>query len=208
MIRLVIFDFSGTLAYRSTGEYREIAAKLRDFNLPVNDGQIAKLEAKLPEYFSESSSWKELTDKIIQKLGMVMEADRREGLETFLDKRLAWKLFDDVESILQLPQEKAILTLAGKFAVAGIPELRNFTIFTSENTGVGKPDPKAFLAVLAKMKADPKETMMVGDTLGNDIIPAMALGMKAILLDRYNSIETNVPAIIKINSLKELKKFL
>jgi HAD superfamily hydrolase (TIGR01509 family) len=208
MISLAIFDFSGTLAYRPAGEYREIAAKLRDFNLPVNDGQVAKIEAKLPDYFSESSSWKELTDKVLQKLGMVMEADRREGLETFFEKCLAWKLFDDVESVLQLPQKKAILTLAGKFAVVGIPELRNFTIFTPEYTGAAKPDPKAFLAVLAKMKADPKETVMVGDTLENDILPAMVLGMKAILLDRHNSIETNDPSIIKINSLKELKKFL
>ena len=207
MIRLIIFDFSGTLAYHQVGEYREVAAKLRDFNLQVGEDQIAKLEAKLPEYFSEASSWKELTDKIIQKLGIVMEADRREALEAFVQKKLAWKLFDDAEAAISLPQDKAILTLAGKFAIDSIPELRHFTVFPPE-AGIQKPNSAAFMAVLKKMKAKPEETLMVGDTLENDILPAQALGIKAILLDRDNKIIANDPSIIKIGSLKELKSYL
>ena len=208
MTRLIIFDFSGTLAYHQTGQYREVAAKLRDFNLQVGEEQIAKLEAKLPEYFSESSGWKELTDKIIQKLGIVMEFDRREALEVFVQKKLAWKLFGDVEDVVSLSQDKAILTLSGKFAIDSIPELQHFTVFPPQADGVQKPDPRAFQTVLKKMKAKPEETLMVGDTLENDILPAQALGIKAILLDRDNKIEAGDSAITKITSLKELKSYL
>jgi FMN phosphatase YigB (HAD superfamily) len=209
MIRLIIFDFSGTLAYYDTAGYREVFAKLRDFNLPGKEEKAAELESKLGKYFSESESWEELANKIIQKLGIVLEADRRESLAAFLEKKRGWKLFDDVEDILSLPQDKAILTMCGKFVIDGFPELHHFGVFTPKTAGAAKPDLKAFLAVLAKMKADPEETVMVGDSLENDILPARALGMKAILLDRFGKYDKlDDPEIIKIGNLKELKKYL
>jgi len=125
-----------------------------------------------------------------------------------LERKLTCKLFGDAENVLNLPQDKAILTLSGKFALAGISQLRNFEIFSPDIAGVKKPDLQAFLAVLEKMKADPEETVMVGDSLENDILPALALGIKPILLDRQGKVEINDSAITKISSLKELKKYL
>jgi HAD superfamily hydrolase (TIGR01509 family) len=210
MIRLIIFDFSGTLAYYDTTEYREVFNKLREFNLPVNEEKTApKLADLLPEYFSLAESWEDLANKIIQKLGMVLEADRRESLAAFLERKMVCKLFDDAHNVLTLPQDKAILTLSGKFAIDSIPELHNFTVFSPKIAGAAKPAIEAFLAVLAEMKADPEETVMVGDSFENDILPARSLGMKAILLDRvgkYDKLDDS--EIIKISSLKELKKFL
>jgi len=209
MIRLIIFDFSGTLAHYGADEYREVFNKLRDFNLPVKEGKTAQeLEKALPEYFSAAGSWKELADKIIQKLGIVLEADRRESLEAFLERKLVCRLFDDAEDILSLPQDKAILTSSGKFMIDSISELRNFTVFSPAIAGAAKPEFNAFLAVLEAMKANPEEAVMVGDSLENDILPAQALGIKAILIDRENKIKVKDPTIIKIQSLKELKRYL
>jgi len=209
MIRLVIFDFSGTLAHYDSSSRRRVFEKLRDFNLPVDkDKVVGELEGILPEYFSQIQSWKEVADKIIQKLGMVLEADRRESLAVFLEKGAAFKLFGDVKDVMSLPQKKAILTLCEKFAVDGISELRQFEVFSPKICGAKKPDPKAFLAVLKKFQATPEETAMVGDSLENDVFPALALGMKAIFIDRKNSVKVDDPAIIKISGLKELKKYL
>ena len=209
MIRLVIFDFSGTLGYYDSAEHRRVFERLRDFNLPVNEEKAAsRLAAVLPDYFSRAKSWQELADRIIQKLGIVLEADRRESLAAFLERKLAAKLFDDAQEVLALPQDKAILTLSGKFALAGIPGLSRFEIFSPDVSGLRKPDPAAFLAVLEKMQADPEETVMVGDSLENDILPALSLGIKPILLDREDKIKEAAPPIIKIKSLRELKKYL
>ena len=46
---------------------------------------------------------------------------------------------------------------------------------------------------------------MVGDEVERDIMPAQKLGMKAILIDRNNSVKLNNPSFPKIHSLKELK---
>jgi len=59
------------------------------------------------------------------------------------------------------------------------------------------------------MNANPQEAAMVGDTLENDIYPAQALGIKPILIDRQNHFaKLNNADIIRITSLKELKKYL
>ena len=209
MIRLIIFDFSGTLGYYDPAEHRRVFERVRDCNLPVNEEKgAAQLAQVLPDYFSRAKSWQEAADKIIQKLGIVLEADRRESLAAFLERKLTCKLFGDVEEVMNLPQDKAILTLSAKFAIAQIPQLRHFEIFSPDIAGAQKPDLKAFLAVFEKMKADPEEAVMVGDSLENDILPALALGIKPILLDRKGNIEIDNPAITKIKSLKELKRYL
>ena len=209
MIKLLIFDFCGTLAACGASDYGRIAQKLREFNLAVSDDDIAKLSAVLPGFLVDSRNWDELTNKAIQKMGLVLERDRREQLAVFLEKRLSGKLYGDAEDILGLPQKKAILTLSNKFAVSGIPQLRHFEVFSPEICGAKKPDLKAFLAVLEKMGANPEETVMVGDTLENDIFPAKAIGIKPVLIDRQNRFaQFEDPGVVKIASLKELKKHL
>jgi len=151
MIRLIIFDFSGTLGYYDPAEHRRVFERLRDFNLPVNEEKAAaKLAQVLPDYFSRAKSWQEVADKIIQKLGIVLEADRRESLAAFLERKLTCKLFGDVEEVMNLPQDKAILTLSAKFAIAQIPQLRHFEIFSPDIAGAQKPDLKAFLGGVGK----------------------------------------------------------
>lgn len=54
--------------------------------------------------------------------------------------------------------------------------------FVSEEIGVGKPDPRAFRIALAGLDARPGHTVMVGDSFTTDIAPAIALGMRAVLV--------------------------
>ena len=49
-------------------------------------------------------------------------------------------------------------------------------------TGFSKPDPRAFQAAAETLGMTPAECIMVGDRIDNDIVPAKALGMAAILL--------------------------
>jgi len=48
-------------------------------------------------------------------------------------------------------------------------------------TGFSKPDPRAFQAAAASLGVTPPDCIMVGDRIDNDIAPAKALGMAAIL---------------------------
>jgi HAD superfamily hydrolase (TIGR01549 family) len=47
--------------------------------------------------------------------------------------------------------------------------------------GISKPDPRAFQGAADALDVAPAECIMVGDRIDNDIVPAKALGMAAIL---------------------------
>jgi len=80
--------------------------KLRDdFNLPVAQNDILQLSSALSEFLVTSQNWEELTNKVIQKLGLIIERDRREKLTLFL-KTIIRKLYPDTLTILDLPQKK------------------------------------------------------------------------------------------------------
>jgi HAD superfamily hydrolase (TIGR01509 family) len=50
----------------------------------------------------------------------------------------------------------------------------------SADIQLDKPDPRFFLHLLSRSGHDPSKTVMVGDRIDNDIIPAKRLGMKAV----------------------------
>jgi HAD superfamily hydrolase (TIGR01549 family) len=52
--------------------------------------------------------------------------------------------------------------------------------FLSFEMGVSKPDKEFFRKALDRLKVDPKEIVMIGDTYKNDILPAIELGMRTI----------------------------
>jgi putative hydrolase of the HAD superfamily len=56
------------------------------------------------------------------------------------------------------------------------------TLFISDETGLIKPDVRAFHNVLERLGTRPEDAVMVGDSLRKDITPAVAVGMRAILV--------------------------
>lgn len=54
-------------------------------------------------------------------------------------------------------------------------------VFTSEEIGVGKPHPEAFLRALAHVKAHPSSAWMIGDSLEADIHGAEQVGLTTVL---------------------------
>lgn len=68
----------------------------------------------------------------------------------------------------------------------------------SGGTGLSKPDPRAFQAALEVLGATPAECIMVGDRIDNDVAPAKALGMAAILFrhGRHRKQKARTPAEI------------
>jgi len=207
MYKLIIFDFSRTLAYSGSSNLKGIFGRLREYGIVVQDEKQAQqfLDLVFP-LFSEADSWTEFTEMVLKETGSGLSKEKKEELAKYFKKKLSFRLYDDAREIFDLPQKKAILTLASRFLVESIRELSDFDIFTEREIQFKKPDKRAFLEVLKKMKSIPEEAVMVGDSLEKDILPAMSLGIRGILIDREGKVSDN--SIIKISSLKELKKYL
>jgi putative hydrolase of the HAD superfamily len=80
------------------------------------------------------------------------------------------------------------------------------SITDSGNVGHEKPHPEIFAAALREMKADPAESLYVGDVYSVDYIGARSAGMDAVLFDVSGTYrERGLP---RVESLAELESWL
>ncbi|ADT83733.1 TIGR02253 family HAD-type hydrolase [Thermococcus barophilus] len=90
-----------------------------------------------------------------------------------------------------------------------IAKLDNYfdVIVTREDVNTIKPDPKIFIYALEKLKVEPKEAIMIGDSLQQDVYGAKNVGMIAVWINRNNEKGYNF-ADYEIRTLHELRKIL
>jgi len=65
----------------------------------------------------------------------------------------------------------------------GLGEFFEF-VLVSARVGIRKPDPRIFQMAMERMGATPEKTLMVGDTLGADILGARHAGIKSVWITR------------------------
>jgi len=206
--KLIIFDLFGTLVFSVEKLRREdFFAFYRKLGIEFKTENDIKLFTSLfTRLMTQSAGWYDFSQKL---LGQVVKQTNQKiinKLANFFKENIVYQLYDDAKEIIRLSYQKAILTSAAPFLFSSLGLEKYFKIFTPRETKFLKPDPKAFLAVLKKLKVRPEETLMVGDELERDLIPAKKLGMETILIDREDKIE-NAP-VKKISSLAELKNIL
>lgn len=73
-------------------------------------------------------------------------------------------------------------------------------VLVSEEVREGKPSEKPFLYLIEEENLNPAETIMIGDSLNSDYLPAEQIGIYSLLLDRYNVYEQ----VEQVNIVKSL----
>jgi len=205
---LIIFDFSGTLAFIDKLNREDFFAGLSGFDLDVQSAAGMKaFEAVLPQFFSTAESWQDFAEKLSFACSKNPDGSRLPALANFLRASMGYTLYDDAKAAFDLPAKKAILTTGSRFLTDDLVP-KGIEIFTPAETTYLKPDPRAFIFVLEKMEADHRKTVMVGDEVARDLIPAKSLSIKPILIDRKNGIGEVPEGIIKINSLTNLANLI
>jgi 5'-nucleotidase len=94
-----------------------------------------------------------------------------------------------------------------KLHVCKIDKLVDYVII-SETVGYQKPSRGLFEAALEKVNTKPSDAVFVGDSWECDILPAVAVGMKAVWLNRYGKENPNPKIACEINSFKDVEKDL
>ncbi|MDI6591559.1 MAG: HAD family hydrolase [Patescibacteria group bacterium] len=206
--KLILFDFSGTLAYLSKPvDFKRFFYSLKKFGIEITtEEEIKAFATFFADLLGWAKDWLDFSEKFFEEYGERPEREMIKKLARFLEKNVGFELYEDVKEIFNLPVQKAILSGNARFVIESLGLEKFARIFTPKETKFLKPDPRAFLIPLKKLKVKPKETIIVGDELERDLIPAKNLGMEAILIDRKNKIKK--APVKKINSLAELKQIL
>lgn len=79
-------------------------------------------------------------------------------------------------------------------------------VITSDKFKINKPDPAIFFQALELTQAQASESVMIGDDLNNDILPAIEIGMHAIWLtnDIQKKMDNEFLSITHLNQLRNL----
>jgi HAD superfamily hydrolase (TIGR01549 family) len=113
----------------------------------------------------------------------------RQRLRTMTGSLDLFQLRPEVDGLLRRLGERGLKlgivanqpeTVVPRLERAGIAQFFAYTGITG-TTGLRKPDPRAFTAAAEALGVVPVHCIMVGDRIDNDIVPAKALGMAAIL---------------------------
>ena len=233
MIKAVFLDWFNTLAHYHPPREELQSQALRELGINISPQKIIPgLLLADRDYFEENATFPirkrspEEQAKIYSRyqqtilteagvnvgndpdiLGKIMKKTRE------LYKGIRFVLFDDVLSTLKvLKGQNLTLGLLTNLDTDMKPICRELGlepyidfIVTSGEVGADKPEPAIFLAALQKAKAEASEAIHVGDQYKLDAVGAMGVGIRPILIDRYNSYPevTDCPRIHRLTELTE-----
>jgi putative hydrolase of the HAD superfamily len=211
MIKAVFFDLYNTLVrfWPPLEEVQRVACESE--GITVTHDQVRCGYALADDFFSKENGEYPLYKRTPQELdaffseyerlilqGAGIEASRERSLAVWkrtqqVPKRLA--LFDDVLPALKSLRQRTLVLggisnlrpeMRGQMQDIGLLDILDFVV-TSQEAGAQKPYPPIFLEALRRAGAEPHEAVHVGDQHHSDVMGALGVGMKAVLLDRRNA---------------------
>ncbi len=166
-----------------------------------------------PELEHDDEIWFRFTERIVRGMG----GDADSAYDCAVEITRGWERHENFELYDDVPEALAAIRSAGLrigLVSNSARDVREFARhhgldvdagISSFHHGRTKPHASIFRAVLDLLGVEPPEAVMVGDTIADDIEGALALGMRAILVDREGSHADFEP---RVESLAELPPLL
>ncbi|HPH96638.1 MAG TPA: HAD family hydrolase [Anaerolineaceae bacterium] len=210
LLRAVFFDLGNTLLYydgvaADVFEQSTAAtlAALTDAGLRLDEAEFpAVFGSRLKEYhvvreteFIETTTRAILAD-VLTKYGYPDTPDEviRAALAAmYAQSQAHWHLEADAHAMLAALHGRYQLAIISNAAdnddVQKLVDKANLRpyfdlILTSAAVGIRKPQPQIFYEAMIRMDVRPEESVMVGDTLGADILGALNVGMSSVWITR------------------------
>ncbi|MFC5906774.1 HAD family hydrolase [Streptacidiphilus monticola] len=213
-----IFDYSGAERAGILGHLEELGL-LGEFDSP--DHALAlwcqDMESAYARFLAgELDLWEQRRVRVrafLGRLGLQTD-DPAAWFRGYLDHyERSWRVFPDVLPALAgltgyrhgLLSNSSLLVQRHKTAKLGLAEHFSF-LLCSEELGVAKPAPEAFLAACTALDLPPRQVAYVGDKLETDALGASAAGLRGIWLDRSGA--GTSAQVERITTLAELPELL
>ena len=220
-MKAVLFDVDFTLArpgpelgpegYVRAGERHGLTLEPTRYE-QARDAALVDLR-RHPELEHDDEIWFRFTERIVR--GMGGDADTAYACAVEITR--GWERHENFELYGDVPDALDAVRSAGLrigLVSNSARDVREFARhhgldvdagLSSFHHGHTKPHASIFRAVLELLAVEPSEAVMVGDTIADDIEGALALGMRAILLDRKGAHADFEP---RIETLYELPPLL
>jgi putative hydrolase of the HAD superfamily len=219
-LRAVLFDVDFTLArpgpqlgpegYVRAGERHGLRLEPGRYEA-AREAALADLR-RHPELEHDNEIWFRFTERIVRGMG----GDADSAYACAVEITRAWERHENFELYDDVPAALGTLRSAGLrigLVSNSARDVREFALhhgldvdagISSFHHGHTKPHASIFRAVLDLLETEPAEAAMVGDTIADDVEGALALGMRAILMDREGMRPDFEPRIETLNELPSL----
>ena len=174
-------------------------------------GRLAALAAleRHPELEHDDEIWFTFTDRIVREMGGAPPASYECAVEITRgwERHENFELYEDVIPVLDRLREAGLkIGLVSNSARDVHAFARHHALdidagISSFYHGKTKPHASIFRAVLDLLETEPADAVMVGDVIEDDIEGALAVGMRAILLDRERRHPEFEPRIESLGAL-------
>src|SRR5436190_15649484 len=216
-LKAVLFDVDFTLArpgpelgpdgYVRAGERHGLRLEAAQYET-ARDAALVDLR-RHPELEHDDEVWFRFTERIVRGMG----GDADSAYDCAIEITRGWErhenfeLYDDAAPVLaELRAAGLRIGLVSNSARDVREFARHHRLevdagISSFHHGHTKPHASIFRAVLELLGVEPAGAVMVGDTIADDIEGALALGMRAILVDREARNPDFEPRIETLNDL-------
>ena len=216
-LRAVLFDVDFTLAkpgpdlgpegYRRLGV--EHGLDLDPARYPAARAEAMETIERHPELRHDEELWFAFTERIVRGMGGVPPAARDLAVEMtrLWERSENFDLYDDVRPVLADLRARGLklgLVSNGGREISDFVahhELEVDCAIASRAHGFIKPHESIFRAALDLLGVEPAGAAMVGDSVEDDVEGALALGMRAVLIDRDGRYPDTAGALPDLRSL-------
>lgn len=188
--------------------FAELFGQARQDMASGADGYVASDEA-------DRAMWRRLCFGVAERIPGLTEDPEQwfEDLYGHFGEPSTWQMFDDARPTLQeLSQRGLRLGIVSNWDTRLLRILEGLdfgvsweAVMVSAQVGVRKPGPRIFELAMESLQVDPRHTVMVGDSVTDDIHGARAAGLTGVLIHRAEADPPpDVPAVTSLQDLLEL----
>ena len=205
-LEAIFFDFGGTMVSEESDRiaHYHIADFVKNhYDIPLSHEEIDRFLTQdlLMEIENAEQKWPDVSgilknsiEKLASKFGKTLSEEEKENfVKTYIDLHVKYmELFPDVISTLEhlkgtFKGHIGIISDIVSDLISGVLkkfDLEKFfdSVTTSEEVGVGKPNPKIFEVAFKKAGVRGERSIYVGNSPKHDVIGAKRVGMKVILV--------------------------
>lgn len=231
MITSILFDLGDTLVHLDRSTYDVMEARVQALHKCLLDGQCETEYGQLREVyyavhselsmFSQETGVETTTSRVLEEVLARMATPKPlpwtmdKLVRSFFEPEIkSWILYDDAIPTLSTLRDHgyrfAVVSNArSHWAVVEIMKRlkidRYFqTILTSASVGLRKPRPEIYLRAMNILGSSPDSTVMIGNSLGIDVLGAKKLNARALHIEREIAEESLVEPDATIKSLSEI----